>query len=90
MVKENSEEIAFVWYPNPKMEDALKVSYPELWNAYIKIVDEYQKQGWCIYAKDLDSKTAVIIGDAYYGDGCALSQDMVMAKKPVMIQNFDC
>lgn len=90
LVKENSEEIAFVWYANPEMETTLKIPYPDLWQDYIQIVENYQNQGWGIYTENTDMEMLTSIGDAYYGDGCALSQKMVMAEKPVMIQNFDC
>lgn len=90
LVKENSEEIAFVWYANLEMETTLKTSYPDLWKDYVQIMEEYRKQAWGIYVENPDWEMLVAIGDAYYGDGCALSQKMVMAEKPVMIQNFDC
>ena len=90
LLKENSGEIMTIWYPNREIETALKLSYPDLWEVYSKIVAEYRKEGWGIYGENLDSETAVLISDAYYGDACALSQDMVIAEKPVMIQNFDC
>ena len=90
LVKENSDEIAFVWCANPEMETTLKIPYPDLWQEYSQIVEDYQNQGWGIYAENTDMETLVSMGDAYYGDGCALSQKMVMAEKPVMIQNFDC
>ena len=53
-------------------------------------MDNFKKEAWGIYADRLDAEKAVIIGDAYYGDTCALSQAVVVAGKPVMIQNFDC
>lgn len=90
LVKENSDDIVFVWYPNREIEAALKKPYPDLWRAYTDIVGKYRKEGWGIYAEDFKSKDAVVIGDAYYGDTCAMSQAMVIAQKPVMIQNFDC
>ena len=90
LLKENCEEIVTVWYPNQQIEAALKVSHPDLWKAYSEIVEKYQSEGWGIYGESLDSETAVLMSDAYYGDACALSQDMVIAEKPVMIQNFEC
>ena len=90
LLKENSEDIAMVWYSNKEIEAVLKLSHPDLWEAYYEIVEKYRKEGWGIYAENLDSVTAVLMSDAYYGDACALSQDMVIAEKPVMIQNFEC
>ena len=90
LLKENSGEIIMVWYPNKEIEAVLKVSHPDLWKAYSEIVEKYRKEGWGIYGEILDAETAVSISDAYYGDACALSQDMVIAEKPVMIQNFEC
>lgn len=90
LLKENSGEIIMVWYPNKEIEAVLKVSHPDLWEAYSEMVEKYRKEGWGIYGENLDSETAVSMSDAYYGDACALSQDMVIAQKPVMIQNFEC
>ena len=90
ILKENSGEIIMVWYPNKEIETVLKLSHPDLWKAYFEIVEKYRKEGWGIYAENLDSETAVLMSDAYYGDACVLSQDMVIAEKPVMIQNFEC
>jgi len=90
LVKENKEDIVFMWWPNRHIEVALKNPHPDLWKAYEEIVENFKKESWGIYADGLDAETAVLIGDAYYGDTCALSQAVVVAGKPVMIQNFDC
>ena len=90
LVKENKEDIVFMWCPNRHIEVALKNPHPDLWKAYEEIVENFKKEAWGIYADGLDAETAVLIGDAYYGDTCALSQAVVVAGKPVMIQNFEC
>lgn len=89
MLKENKDEIVLLWYPNEEIETALKKNHPDLWKAYVQIVETYRTEGWGVYADGMDSKVAVKLSDAYYGDGCALSQAMVIAGKPVMIQSFE-
>lgn len=90
LVKENKEEITLVWCPNQQIEFVLKKSHPDLWKAYEGIVENFKKEAWGIYADGMEKEKAVLIGDAYYGDTCALSQAVVVARKPVMIQNFEC
>ena len=89
-VKESAENVALIWHLNKELELVLKKSYFELWKAYEQITEEYKSEAWGIYADNQDIQTLVSICDAYYGDACALSQAMVIAKKPVMIQNFEC
>lgn len=88
--KENKEEIVMIWYPNQAIEAALRFTHPDLWESYDEIVQQFLREGWGIYAKDKEEELLVSICDAYYGDACKLSQAVVVAGKPVMLQNFDC
>jgi hypothetical protein len=88
--KENKDAITLLWYPNAAIETSLKTYHPQLWDEYKKIVKQYRSENWGIYAEGFEADKAVEISDAYYGDACTLSQNMVIAKKPVMLQNFEC
>ena len=88
--KKSKEDICLLWCWDTVMEETLKESYSDLWEDYVRVVEQYQEEYWGIYQENVDSKMAVALCDAYYGDGCALSQDVVMAEKPVMLQNYDC
>lgn len=86
--KDNRENIVLIWYPDKSIEEALRFTHLELWKEYEAIVQNYQQEDWGIYAEEIDEQTAVNICDAYYGDPCKLSQAVVVAKKPVMLQNI--
>lgn len=88
--KENKEEICLLWYWDVTMEDTLRVNYPDLWNSAYRIMSQYQEESWGIYEDKSDKEMLITLSDGYYGDGCAISQSMVMAQKPVMLQNYDC
>lgn len=88
--REYKDEICLLWYWDVTMEETLKINYPDLWNAAHSIMWQYQEDEWGIYEDDESNKEMMVaLSDAYYGDGCAISQSMVMAKKPVMLQNYD-
>ena len=72
------------------MEEMLRKGYPALWEEYQKVVKKYQDENWGIYETEYDKSEIIHFCDAYYGDGNTISQAMVMAGKPVMLQNFDC
>lgn len=88
--KDNKEEICLLWYWDVIMEDVIRLDYPDLWNELQKIVNQYKEEAWGIYEEEADKDLMVRVSDAYYGDGCVVSQAMVMAGKPVMVQNYDC
>ena len=61
-----------------------------MWADFEKIISGYREENWGIYEEEADKEIMVRVSDAYYGDGSAISQKMVMAGKPVMLQNYDC
>lgn len=88
--KENKEEICLLWYWDVTMEETLKKEYPEFWKEFKNIAEQYKKEAWGIYDEHPNKELMVRLCDAYYGDGSAVSQMMVMEEKPVMLQNFEC
>ena len=88
--KDYKEEICLLWYWDVIMEDVLRLDYSDLWNELQNIVNQYKEENWGIYEEESDKDLMVRVCDAYYGDGSVVSKAMVMAKKPVMLQNYDC
>lgn len=87
--KENREEIALLWRPHPLIESTLTAMRPQLWEAYKVIRDQYLAEGWGIYDDTPDLDRAIVISDAYYGDGSSVVHLYQKTGKPIMIQNPD-
>lgn len=86
--KNNQEEVALLWRPHPLIKATLSSMRPYLWTAYEEILEEYRSEGWGIYDDTADLDRAVILCDAYYGDGSSVVQLCLKVNKPVMIQNL--
>ena len=71
------------------MESTIKATCPELWEPYQNIVKQYQKEEWGIYDDTADLDRAVVLSDAYYGDGSSVVELFKVLGKPVMIQDVD-
>lgn len=87
--KENREEIALLWRPHPLIESTLTAMRPQLWEVYKAIRDKYLVEGWGIYDGTPDIERAIVISDAYYGDGSSVVHMYQKTGKPIMIQNPD-
>ncbi len=85
---ENREDVALLWRPHPLMEATVGSMRPELWDAYRRIVEEYREAGWGIYDDSVELDRAVVMSDAYYGDGSSVVQLCLDTKKITMIQNI--
>lgn len=86
---ENKDKVALLWRPHPLIKATIESMHPELWEEYSKIVEEYKKAGWGIYDDTTDMNRAIVLSDAYYGDGSSVVQLYQETKKPIMIQNCD-
>lgn len=84
---ENRDKIALLWRPHPLMESTLISMRPELWEKYKGIREKYWEEGWGIYDDTADMDRAVVLSDAYYGDGSSVVEICRAVGKPVMIQN---
>lgn len=60
-----------------------------MWEGYQEIRDRYVAEGWGIYDDTADLDRAVVLSDAYYGDGSSVVRLFQMAGKVVMMQIFD-
>ena len=89
VMKEHQEEIVLLWRPHPMMKATLLSVCPRLWPEYEEIVNTYRNEGWGIYDDTQDMDRAIVISDAYYGDGSSLVQLCRKTGKPVMIQNVE-
>lgn len=87
--KENQDEVALLWRPHPLIKATIESMRPELWLEYITIVEQYREEGWGIYDDTADMDRAIVLSDAYYGDGSSLVQLYQKTGKPVMIQNVE-
>ncbi len=85
--KENRDEVALLWRPHPLIENTLTSMRPQLWEQYKKIRDGYIQEGWGIYDDTADMDRAVVLSDAYYGDGSSVVQLYQKTGKPILIQN---
>ena len=87
--KENQDEVALLWRPHPLVKATVESMRPQLWIEYDRIVRRYQKEGWGIYDDTADLDRAIVLSDAYYGDGSSVVQMYQQTGKPVMIQNVE-
>lgn len=86
---ENREKVVLLWRPHPLIKATIESMHPELWEEYSKIVEDYKKAGWGIYDDTTDMNRAIVLSDAYYGDGSSIVQLYQKTKKPVMVQRCD-
>ena len=87
--KEHKDAVALLWRPHPLIPSTIRAMRPQLWAEYSKIVDEYRQEGWGIYDDSSDIDRAVVLSDAYYGDGSSVVELCKKRGIPIMIQNVD-
>lgn len=87
--KENRDEVALLWRPHPLIESTMKSMRPEILQKYTLLKEQYLAEGWGIYDETADVDRAVVLSDAYYGDGSSVVQLYRQTGKPIMIQNVE-
>lgn len=87
--EENRDEVALLWRPHPLIQATIESMRPKLWEKYKRIRDRYIAEGWGIYDDSADMDRAVILSDAYYGDGSSAVVLYKKTSKPILIQNVD-
>ena len=88
MFKENQDEVALLWRPHPLIQATIESMRPQLWEEYKEIRDRYIAEGWGIYDGSADMDRAVVISDAYYGDGSSVVELCQRNGIPVMVQDI--
>lgn len=87
--RENQDEIALLWRPHPLIESTMESMRPEVLKKYRMLKENYIAEGWGIYDGTADVDRAVVLSDAYYGDGSSVVQLYQQTGKPIMIQNVE-
>lgn len=87
--KENQDEVALLWRPHPLIETTVKAMRPVLWERYKEIREQYVQEGWGIYDDSADVDRAIVLSDAYYGDGSSVVWMYQQTGKPIMMQNVE-
>lgn len=87
--EENQDEIALLWRPHPLIESTMNSMRPEVLQKYMTLKQQYIAEGWGIYDETADVDRAVVLSDAYYGDGSSVVQLYRHTGKPIMIQNVE-
>lgn len=87
--QKNKEEVALLWNPGIREEEALSVMNPQAAKSYQDIVKQYREKGWGIYDAAMEVKEAAGLCDAYYGDACQIAQECKNAGKMIMLQVVD-
>lgn len=87
--KENQDEVALLWRPHPLIESTMQSMRPAVLQKYAMLKERYLAEGWGIYDETADVDRAVVLSDAYYGDGSSVVQLYQQTGKPVMIQNVE-
>lgn len=85
--KENKDEVALLWRPHPLIQATIESMRPQLWEEYDKLVRQYREEGWGIYDDSADLDRAVVLSDAYYGDGSSVVQLCQEKGMLVMLQD---
>lgn len=85
----NKDDITLIWSPHPRLQEFTEQECPDIWNDFVKIVDEYKAAGWGQFEQEKSSKELVQLADAYYGDSQRLALEFQLVGKPVMIQDVE-
>lgn len=87
--REYKDEVALLWRPHPLIKATVESMRPQLWTEYDRLVRTYREEGWGIYDDSSDIDRAVVLSDAYYGDGSSVVQLCQKVGMPVMGQNVE-
>lgn len=83
------DDVVLWWRPHPNTELNFRRFCPELFDRYMRVVQEYKKAGWGIYDDTSDLHRAIAWSDAYYGDGSSVTELFKVTGKAIYFQNFD-
>ena len=86
--KEYKDEVALLWRPHPLLSATMAGMLPELQQRYETILKKYKEEGWGIYDDTSDLNRAMVISDAYFGDGSSVLRLYEITGKPIMYHTF--
>lgn len=81
------EDVILWWRPHPLEISTLESMRPDLLERYMRIREQYEKEGWGILDTTADVHRAIAISDAYYGDWSSVIQLYEKTGKPILIAN---
>ena len=87
--KEYKDEIALLWRPHPLLSATMSGMLPELQQRYEEILGRYKSEAWGIYDDTADLNRAIVISDAYFGDGSSVVLLYETTKKPIMYHKYN-
>lgn len=85
--EQNRDKVALLWRPHPLIQATISSMRPQLWEEYRKLVERYKNANIGIYDDSADMDRALVLADAYYGDGSSLVTLCKAINMPIMIQN---
>lgn len=85
--RENQDEVALLWRPDSWSEVILQKSKKDVWEAYCKLKDKFVQEQYGILDMNQDAGKAILLCDAYYGDGSPVGNACRAKGKAVMIQD---
>lgn len=85
-------DVLLWWYAgileSPKLTNLKKMT-SDLYEGYLRIVEEYKQENFGIYDESGDMQRAVTIADGYFGDNCELMELFKTTDKPIMLQDYE-
>lgn len=87
--KKSKENINLIFLPDKNIKSSIERFEPQLKDKYEKVLEEYTRNGYEEYGEDF-SEDLIKECDAFYGDAGYIATLFSNAKKPVMIQNYEC
>lgn len=87
--KSNKDNIDIRWYHMSLDDEILKQNAPEIYDAYLELVEEYKSLDIGTYDEAEDVEVAMKSSNAFYGDPGRIVTSMIVHGKPVMLQNVD-
>lgn len=81
------DAVTLLWRPHPLIKATIKSMRPQLQDAYNALIMKFKNGDIGIYDDSADVDRAIIVADAYYGDGSSLVTLCKSVKMPIMLQD---
>ncbi len=80
------DSVTLLWRPHPLIKATINSMRPQLQDAYNALIMKFKNGDIGIYDDSADVDRAIIVADAYYGDGSSLVTLCKSVKMPIMVQ----